>query len=321
MLPIDIIFVRHGQSEGNVANKASRKGDNSFFTPGFRERHSRAFRLTDKGIEQAKSAGLWLKKNIPMPIDRFYVSDYVRAKETAIHLELPSAQWRTEYQLRERDKALMDNCPIDEQKKYFPEVAKFIYKINSIPFQQSDFPFQEPMTSYTKSKKAWRTRIKFILDCRETKTYGQELLAFLPDIESILNKFEDRLQKVLKQVGNSFVFESAHLGHCLKTPAGFRFFNWEQVSYGDPSYTLAVFLTSLRERPDFEEIKESMIDSYLEKKFIPEFFELVEQRITERQISNVIWSAYTSVKKDAKIVSDWYEKVKRIEKIIEQQTL
>lgn len=119
MLPIDLIFVRHGQSEGNVANKASRKGDNSFFTPEFRKRHSRAFRLTDKGVEQAKAAGFWLKKNIPMPIDRFYVSDYVRAKETAAYLELPEAQWRVEYQLRERDKALMDNCPVDEQKNLF----------------------------------------------------------------------------------------------------------------------------------------------------------------------------------------------------------
>jgi len=119
MLPIDIIFVRHGQSEGNVANKASRKGDNSFFTPEFRKRHSRAFRLTDKGIEQAKSAGAWLRNNIPARFDRFYVSDYVRAKETAVNLELPDAQWRVEYQLRERDKALMDNCPVDEQKNLF----------------------------------------------------------------------------------------------------------------------------------------------------------------------------------------------------------
>src|SRR3990167_7845895 len=119
MLPIDIIFVRHGQSEGNVAMKSSRKGDNSFFTPQFRDRHSRVFRLTDKGIEQAKSAGTWLKKNISMPLDRFYVSDYVRAKETAAYLDLPDAQWRAEYQLRERDKGLMDNCPVDEQKKLF----------------------------------------------------------------------------------------------------------------------------------------------------------------------------------------------------------
>ena len=124
MLPIDTIFVRHGQSEGNVANRASRDGDNSFFTPEFREKHSRAFRLTDKGIEQAKSAGDWLRKNALMPLDRFYVSDYIRAKETAYHLNLPNAEWRVEYQLRERDKALMDNCPVDEQKELFEREEK-----------------------------------------------------------------------------------------------------------------------------------------------------------------------------------------------------
>src|SRR3989338_9810446 len=119
MLPIDIILVRHGQSEGNVANKASRKGDNSFFTPEFRNRHSRTFRLIDKGIVQAKTAGEWLKKNIPMPLDRFYVSDYLRAKETAAYLHLPKAIWRVEFHLRERDHALIDNCPDDEKKNLF----------------------------------------------------------------------------------------------------------------------------------------------------------------------------------------------------------
>ena len=118
-LPIDLIFVRHGQSEGNVANNASRKGDNSFFTPQFRDRHSRAFRLTDKGIEQAESAGRWLKANVAQPVDRFYVSDYIRAKETAAHLNLPAAAWRVDFHLRERDHALMDNCPDDERKRLF----------------------------------------------------------------------------------------------------------------------------------------------------------------------------------------------------------
>lgn len=119
MLPIDIILVRHGQSEGNVANKASRQGDNSFFTPEFRQQHSRSFRLTEKGVKQAIAAGVWLKANVPMPLDRCYVSDYIRAKETAYHLDLPFAEWRVEFQLRERDKALMDNCPADEQKRLF----------------------------------------------------------------------------------------------------------------------------------------------------------------------------------------------------------
>ncbi len=119
MLPVDIILVRHGESEGNVANKFSRKGDNRFFTPEFREKHSRSFRLTDKGIEQATSAGEWLRKNIPTPLDRFYVSDYIRAKETAALLNLPQAEWRVEYQLRERDHGLLDNLPDDEKKSLF----------------------------------------------------------------------------------------------------------------------------------------------------------------------------------------------------------
>jgi broad specificity phosphatase PhoE len=127
LLPIDIILVRHGKSEGNKANKASRAGDNSLFTPEFRNRHSRGFRLTNTGIEQAKAAGEWLKANVPMPLDRFYVSDYIRAKETAAYLELPRAEWRVEDQLRERDMALMDNCPEDEKRKLFELETRQFY--------------------------------------------------------------------------------------------------------------------------------------------------------------------------------------------------
>lgn len=132
MLPVDIILVRHGKSEGNKAGKASRKGDNSLFTPEFRNRHSRAFRLTNTGIEQAKSAGEWLRDNVQMPLDRFYVSDYIRAKETAFYLNLPQAEWRVDFQLRERDMALMDNCPEDEKERLFElerrqfEIDKFL---------------------------------------------------------------------------------------------------------------------------------------------------------------------------------------------------
>ena len=119
MLPIDIILVRHGESEGNIVHKASRRGDNRLFTPEFRNRHSRTFRLTDKGIAQAQAAGKWLRANVSMPLDRFYVSDYIRAKETAGLLALPNARWRVEYQLRERDRALDDNMPDDERRTEF----------------------------------------------------------------------------------------------------------------------------------------------------------------------------------------------------------
>jgi broad specificity phosphatase PhoE len=121
MVPIDLILVRHGQSEGNAAKRASEDDDQCFsYTEEFLGRHSREFRLTDLGIRQARAAGGWLRANVPMPLDRFYVSDYIRAKETAVHLELANALWRVEFHLRERDHALMDNIPPAETATRFP---------------------------------------------------------------------------------------------------------------------------------------------------------------------------------------------------------
>lgn len=124
MLPIDLIVIRHGESEGNVVNRASRKGDTSLFTPEFRNRHSREFRLTNNGIKQAQIAGDWLKQHVDFPIDRFLVSDYIRAKETAYELNIEGATWSVEYQLRERDMALMDNLSSEEKERLYAVEAK-----------------------------------------------------------------------------------------------------------------------------------------------------------------------------------------------------
>jgi broad specificity phosphatase PhoE len=103
-MPIDLVMVRHGQSEGNVATKAARQGDNSYLErDGFRQRHSSEWRLTELGIQQARQAGEWLKANMDPVFDRYYTSPYVRPMETAAHLDLPGAEWLVEPLLRERE--------------------------------------------------------------------------------------------------------------------------------------------------------------------------------------------------------------------------
>ncbi len=57
-LPYELILVRHGESEGNLAQARSKRGDMSAYTPEFRRKHSSSYRLTDKGIMQAKLAGM-----------------------------------------------------------------------------------------------------------------------------------------------------------------------------------------------------------------------------------------------------------------------
>jgi len=113
------VLVRHGQSEGNYASARSKTGDTSLYTPEFKAKHSSTYRLTDKGIEQAKVAGKWIKENIVEKFDRYYTSEYVRAMETAGYLDLPHADWFTEIVLRERDKGHMDNISYVEKTSRF----------------------------------------------------------------------------------------------------------------------------------------------------------------------------------------------------------
>ncbi|KAN0053334.1 hypothetical protein ACTA71_009783 [Dictyostelium dimigraforme] len=117
--PYELVLVRHGQSEGNEAQARSKRGDLSAYTEEFKKKHSSVYRLTDKGVLQAKIAGKWVRENISEVFDRYYTSEYVRAMETASLLGLPDANWLTEIQLRERDKGKMDNISWTDKKDHF----------------------------------------------------------------------------------------------------------------------------------------------------------------------------------------------------------
>lgn len=122
--PRDLVLGRHGQSEGNVASARSRAGDDSVFTPEFQARHSAHLRLTDLGQAQARAAGQWLKAEGLVNFDRHYVSEYVRAAETAALLDLPGAEWYMDFMLRERDYGLMDIVTDKARREEFAEYVR-----------------------------------------------------------------------------------------------------------------------------------------------------------------------------------------------------
>ena len=123
-MPIDLVLVRHGESEGNLAKDRAKKGDIEGFTKDFRDRHSSQFRLTTKGVTQAKKAGAWLRRNGLGNFDRYYASEYVRARETAGHLALEGARWYSDILLRERDYGLFDAMPYAERAEKYPDYVK-----------------------------------------------------------------------------------------------------------------------------------------------------------------------------------------------------
>lgn len=112
----DLVLIRHGESEGNVARQRSLAGDHSLFAGEFKHRHSSNWRLTDRGRRQAAAAGDWLKRNNLAHFDRYLVSEYLRAMETAGRMGLPGARWYAEMLIRERDWGAMDL--MSEQERF-----------------------------------------------------------------------------------------------------------------------------------------------------------------------------------------------------------
>lgn len=122
-MPLDLVLVRHGESEGNIANRRSRAGDSSLFTEEYRKRPTSTLRLTEEGRRQAAEAGKWIRANFAGPpyFDRYYVSHYVRAMETAALLDLPDAMWHGEFYLRERERGDIRTLPENERWEQFQE--------------------------------------------------------------------------------------------------------------------------------------------------------------------------------------------------------
>ena len=106
-MPMNLVLVRHGESEGNIIQGAANKGDESYYeadeslvtVPDYR------WRLTSQGVAQAKQAGSWISHNILQEnetFDRFITSPYLRTRETAGNLGLTDAQWEENRSVRER---------------------------------------------------------------------------------------------------------------------------------------------------------------------------------------------------------------------------
>jgi len=203
---------------------------------------------------------------------------------------------------------------LDEQKKALPNVAQLIAQINLIPLSDR-IPFQHELVTYDISKKTWRLRLEEIEKDPRTTSFGKEIKDVLPRAEKMLDNFTRALTLALRQFHPLFIFESAHAGHCVMTSSAPRFFNWEKVSYGDPSYTLAVFLSSYIHRGDFHEIKKLLVDAYVNILDVPNLDILLDMRLQEREISNVIWILWAHTQKKGELFTRMEEAHKRMERV------
>lgn len=164
-MPLHYILVRHGESEGNVAVEASKRGDDSYYSENFVMTPGTQWRLTSVGVKQAQAAGRYLREHLPRA-DRHFVSPYVRTRMTAAHLGL-KAEWFLNRAYREREWGEVEALPRSLFQEEYPYSAR-VKKINPLYWAP---PGGESIAEVAEN------RVRNILDTLHREHGGETVLA------------------------------------------------------------------------------------------------------------------------------------------------
>ena len=115
--PMEIVMIRHGQSEANVVQQAEKHGEIPPDLEKVYARHDFEHHLTQRGVVQAKAARAVLVQNglEPEGFDECYVSPFVRTQETAAYIGNGLVDWLPEVRIIERDWGLYGATPLSER--------------------------------------------------------------------------------------------------------------------------------------------------------------------------------------------------------------
>ena len=125
-MPNDLVFVRHGQSEANIIQKADKDGIQHPEHGVVSERPDWEHRLSNEGIEQAQQAKKWVADNLggAASFDLRYFSPFLRTRETAAYLGGPECgDWIVDDRVAERSWGIFGLLPKAEREKEFELTA------------------------------------------------------------------------------------------------------------------------------------------------------------------------------------------------------
>ncbi len=175
-MPTEIVIVRHGQCTGNVADRASYKGDHRLFTKEIRSQKSSLWSLTPTGIRESKSSGEWIRNKISPAFDYYFSSDYVRAIETAAHMGFEKSCWKENSLLREREWGGSENLPYSERNELFQRFGTSLTE-DSLSWSP---PNGESMITIIEKVKSFLDEVKMVTSGKRVLivSHGAPLQAF-----------------------------------------------------------------------------------------------------------------------------------------------
>lgn len=126
-MPNELVFVRHGQSEANIIQKADKNGERHAMEQQINNRPDWQQRLSSLGIEQAKMARQWIERHLggAASFDFKYVSPFLRTSETAGYIGGEECEnWIFDDRLVERSWGHYGALPKAERESLYAATAK-----------------------------------------------------------------------------------------------------------------------------------------------------------------------------------------------------
>ncbi len=126
-MPLEIVFVRHGQSEANVVHKLDKDGGDNPHIGTVNRRPDWQQRLSPAGIRQAEKAKAWIDTHLGgvSSFDARYVSPFLRTRETAAYIGgFEAGDWTIDDRVAERSWGVYGTVAKAEQRSQFPLTAQ-----------------------------------------------------------------------------------------------------------------------------------------------------------------------------------------------------
>ena len=126
-MPLDVVLVRHGQSEANVVQIERRTDIDPEIVGEIYNRPDWLQRLSNLGVDQAKQAGEWIREHIGQisSFDVVHFSPFIRTRETAAYIcGTEEVLLTPDDRIIERDWGQFGKFTTEDQEKHFPHTYR-----------------------------------------------------------------------------------------------------------------------------------------------------------------------------------------------------
>lgn len=207
----------------------------------------------------------------------------------------------------------IDFKKINKQKT--EAVIDLMVKVSNISLDEKEFPFRFSYHYYNTNIRVWNARMNEIRKLSKNKKVVND---FVKDASKVIKRASEILlnnQSILDKAKKVFIYNDVHAGNIFWLPKEKKalFIDWQKVSTGDPAFMLAVFALAFEKRigDDRDKFFNEIISVYEKKSGVKNLKKLFWLRILEREVANMIWVVWATLKQGKKLPFSQIDKYDR----------